>query len=58
MNNDITESIIQYAVKNDAQLIAIMTEQLNRLAFWLGPTAQEIVNNSPIPVMSFSSLIF
>ncbi|NSW44609.1 MAG: universal stress protein [Bacteroidales bacterium] len=58
MNNDITNSIIQYALKNDAQLITIMTEQLNRLAFWLGPTAQEIVNNSPIPVMSFSSLIF
>jgi len=58
MNNDITNSIIQYAVKNDAHLITIMTEQLNRLAFWLGPTAQEIVNNSPIPVMSFSSLIF
>lgn len=58
MNKDITESIIQYAEKNEANLIAIMTEQVNRIAFWLGPAAQEIVNHSPIPVISFSSLIF
>ncbi len=58
MNKDITESIIQYAEKNDANLIAIMTEQVSRIAFWLGPAAQEIVNHSPVPVMSFSSLIF
>ena len=58
MNKDITESIIQYAEKNDSNLIAIMTEQVDRIAFWLGPAAQEIVYHSTVPVMSFSSLIF
>ncbi len=58
LGNDISESTINYAKEHNAQLIAIMTEQLNRLAFWLGPHAQEIVNHSPIPVISFSPNVF
>lgn len=58
MNNNITTSIIQYAQNNNANLIAIMTEQVPRIAFFLGQAPHEIINHSPIPIMSFSSLLF
>jgi len=58
LGNDISESINAYTKENDAQLVAIMTEQISRLAFWLGPHAQEIVNHSTVPVMSFSPYVF
>jgi len=48
-----TNSTIEYAQKVNADLIAIMTEQEKTAAnFWLGPYAQQMVNNSPIPVLS------
>ena len=49
----ITNSIIDYAEGIDADLISIMTEQQKAsAALLLGPYAQQIVNYSPIPIMS------
>ena len=50
----ITDLTIEYAKKVDAELIAIMTEQLHHNPFWIGPYAQQMVNHSPIPVLSIS----
>lgn len=58
MNKNIIKYIIQCAEKNNANLITIMTEQIKRIAFWLRFAAQEIINCSSIPVMSFSLIIF
>ena len=52
--SNITDLTIEYAKKVDAELISIMTEQLTNNAFWLGPYAQQMVNHSPIPVLSIS----
>ena len=52
--SNITDLTIDYAKKANAELIAIMTEQLQNNAFWLGPYAQQMVNHSPIPVLSLS----
>ncbi|MFA5194156.1 MAG: universal stress protein, partial [Bacteroidales bacterium] len=50
---NITSATIKYAEQIDADLIIIMTEQEEELSnIWLGPYAQQMVNNSPIPVMS------
>lgn len=52
--NNNTETAIEYALMTDADLIAIMTEQTQKSdSFWLGPYAQQMVNHSPIPVISF-----
>jgi nucleotide-binding universal stress UspA family protein len=51
--DNVTDSTIEYATGNDANLIAIMTEQERRAKnLWLGPYAQQMVNHSPIPVLS------
>ncbi len=48
-----TKSSIDYAKDIDADLIAIMTEQEDRKETGLlGPCAQQMVNHSPIPVLS------
>lgn len=48
-----TKSAIDYAKNIDADLISIMTEQDERKdSGLLGPCAQQIVNHSPIPVLS------
>jgi len=53
---NIPETIINYGKKIDANLISIMTEQESSAsAIWLGPYAQRIVNQSPIPVLSLHS---
>jgi len=53
LENNITDMTIEYAIRVDADLIAIMTEQSeNPLNIWLGPYAQQMVNHSPIPVLS------
>ena len=52
-----TNSTIEYSQKVNADLIAIMTEQEKTAAnFWLGPYAQQMVNNSPIPVLSIQPI--
>ena len=49
----ITESTIEYAKKVNANLISIMTEQETKTSnLWLGPYASQMVNHSPIPVLS------
>lgn len=54
--DNISESVIGYAKKVDANLISIMTEQETTTAnLWLGPYAAQMVNHSPIPVLSVHS---
>jgi len=51
--DNITNAAIEYARKVDADLIAIMTEQeTNASNILLGPFAQQMVNHSPVPVLS------
>lgn len=50
---NITNSTIEYAKKVEAGLISIMTEQETTTAnLFLGAFAQQMVNHSPIPVLS------
>ncbi|MCB2221098.1 MAG: universal stress protein [Bacteroidetes bacterium] len=50
---NITNSTINYATENDADMIAIMTEQETTTAnLFLGAYAQQMVNHSPVPVLS------
>ncbi len=54
--DNLTTDTIQYAEKIDANLISIMTEQEKTTAnLWLGPYAAQMVNHSPIPVLSIHS---
>jgi len=50
---NIADATIEYAKKMDANLIAIVTEQeITTANIFLGPYAHQIVNHSPIPVLS------
>lgn len=50
---NLTDSTIEYATKIEANLISIMTEQEKSARnLILGPYAQQMVNHSPIPVLS------
>ncbi len=54
--DNITYTTIDYAKSIDANLIAITTEQEKSNAnLWLGPYAQQMVNHSPIPVLTIHS---
>lgn len=56
MSDDITMTIINYSQKQNADLIAIMTEQgVTKANVFLGPNAQQLVNNSPIPLLNIRS---
>jgi nucleotide-binding universal stress UspA family protein len=49
---NITDSTVDYALKINANLISIMTEQETTTRnLLLGPYAQQMVNHSPIPVL-------
>lgn len=51
--DNITTSTIAFAKKMDANLIAIMTEQEHSASnILMGPYASQMVNNSPVPVLS------
>ena len=51
--HNITEATLNYANSIDANLISIMTEQETSTSnIWLGPYAAQMVNHSPIPVLS------
>ena len=53
---NITEGIIEYSKEIRADLITIMTEQEKSAKnIWLGPYAQQMVNHSPIPVLTVHS---
>jgi nucleotide-binding universal stress UspA family protein len=55
-SENITRTTIDYAESVGANLIAIMTEQETTPAnIFLGPYAQQMVNHSPIPVLSMRS---
>lgn len=47
-----TMATIKYAEDIKADLIIIMTEQESSNNVWLGPYAQQMVNHSPVPVLS------
>lgn len=50
---NVTKATIEFATNIEANLIAIMTEQTTSpMNLWLGPYAQQMVNQSPIPVLS------
>lgn len=52
---NITEMIIDYAKKIDADLIAIMsTQPSSPKNFWMGAYSQQMVNHSPIPVLTMN----
>ncbi len=50
--NDLTKGVLSYAARVDADLIAIMTEQETPVNILLGAQAQQLINQSPIPVLS------
>ncbi len=51
--SNITDAVLDYAKKVNANLISIMTEQETTTSnLWLGPYAAQMVNHSPIPVLS------
>jgi len=53
LSDNITNAAIEYAQKVEADMIAIMTEQETTASnILLGPFAQQMVNFSPIPVLS------
>ena len=54
--DSLTNATINYAKENDADLIAIMTEQETTTAnIFLGPFAQQLINHSAIPILSLRS---
>lgn len=54
--SNITEITIEYALSINAQLIVIMTEQTESTNnIMLGRYAQQMVNHSPVPVISYPS---
>ncbi|MEI7727235.1 MAG: universal stress protein [Bacteroidota bacterium] len=50
--NDLTKAVLVYAEKVNIDLIAMMTEQETPLNILLGAQAQQLINQSPIPVLS------
>ena len=55
-SENITRTTLDYAETINADLIAIMTEQETTTAnIFLGPYAQQMINHSPIPVLSMRS---
>jgi len=51
--DNLTDATIEYALKVNANLISIMTEQeITAKNLLLGPYAHQMVNHSPIPVLS------
>lgn len=53
---NLADGMIAYAKEVDANLISIMTEQETTTSnLWMGPYAQQVVNHSPIPVLSIHS---
>ena len=54
--DNISDKMIEFAKKIDANLISIMTEQETTTSnLWMGPYAHQTVNHSPVPVLSIHS---
>jgi nucleotide-binding universal stress UspA family protein len=56
VSNDVTKALLQYAVNVGSDLIAIMTEQETPVNIFLGPQAQQLINQSSIPILSVHPL--
>jgi nucleotide-binding universal stress UspA family protein len=54
--NDLTKALLNYSISVDADLISIMTEQETPVNILLGAQAQQLINQSPIPVLSVHPL--
>jgi len=55
VGENMVSTIIDYARDNEADLVSIMTEQSESLAnFVLGSYAQQMLNKSPVPVLSIT----
>jgi nucleotide-binding universal stress UspA family protein len=55
--DNISDKMIEFAQKIDANLISIMTEQETTTSnLWMGTYAHQTVNHSPIPVLSIHSM--
>ena len=52
VSNDLTKAVLKYAGTIDADLIAIMTEQETPVNILLGAQSRQLINQSPIPVLS------
>jgi len=52
VSSNITKAVIELAVNKKVDLISIMTEQETPANILLGPHAQQLVNQSPIPIIS------
>jgi len=52
VSHDLTKAVIAYAVSVKADLISIMTEQETPVNILLGAQAQQLINQSPVPVLS------
>jgi nucleotide-binding universal stress UspA family protein len=55
VSNDITKAVISYAAQINADLISIMTEQETPMNILMGPHTQQLINQSPVPVLSVHS---
>lgn len=53
--NNVATQCIEYAKNNGIDLISIMTETESSGSFFMGTYAQQLVNHSPIPVLSVHS---
>jgi nucleotide-binding universal stress UspA family protein len=52
VSDNITKKTIDYALNMNADLISIMTEQETPSNILLGPHAQQLINQCPIPILS------
>jgi len=52
VSNDLTKAVLTYAMNVRVDLISIMTEQETPVNLLLGAQAQQLINQSPIPVLS------
>jgi nucleotide-binding universal stress UspA family protein len=52
VSSDITKALIAYSNSIHADLVAIMTEQETPMNILMGPHAQQLINQSAIPVLS------
>ncbi|MCX6279538.1 MAG: universal stress protein [Bacteroidetes bacterium] len=56
ISSDLTKAVLNYAVDVQADLITIMTEQETPLNIHIGAQAQQLINQSPIPVLSITPI--
>ena len=52
VSNDLTKAVLTYSANVQADLIGIMTDQETPVNIMLGAQAQQLINQSPIPVLS------